>query len=47
MTFEEVQQNTGFPLLRAESPAITEPPTAREIETLRNEVDPRGYILGR
>ena len=47
VTFEEVQQNTGFPLLRAESPAITEPPTAREIEILRNEVDPRGYILGR
>ena len=47
VTFEEVQQNTGFPLLRAESPAVTEPPTVREIEILRNEVDPRGYILGR
>jgi glutaconate CoA-transferase subunit B len=44
---EEVQANTGFPLLAAERLEVTEPPTERELAILRTEVDPYRYIIGR
>jgi glutaconate CoA-transferase subunit B len=46
-SFEVVQENTGFPLLKADTMTVTEPPTPRELAILRDEVDPYRYILGR
>jgi glutaconate CoA-transferase subunit B len=45
--FEQVQENCGFPLLKAPEIVKTPPPTAKELEILRQEVDPKGYIIGR
>ena len=42
-----VQESTGFRLEVADALKQTEPPSATELEILRNEVDPRRYILGR
>ena len=47
VTFEEVQENTGFQLLKAPSVEQTEPPRAEELRILRNEVDPYRYVIGR
>jgi glutaconate CoA-transferase subunit B len=47
VSFEAVQGNTGFPLLKADTVTVTEPPTPRELAILRDEVDPYRYILGR
>jgi glutaconate CoA-transferase, subunit B len=47
VSLEEGQANTGFPLLCAESLAVTEPPTEKELTILRTEVDPFRYIIGR
>jgi glutaconate CoA-transferase subunit B len=46
-TFEEVQKNCGFPLLKAEKIVTTPAPTAEELRILRTEVDPNRYIIGR
>jgi glutaconate CoA-transferase subunit B len=46
-TFEQVQENCGFPLLKAEEIVKTPPPTVEELEILRSEVDPLRYIIGR
>jgi len=46
-TFEDVQKNCGFPLLRAEKIVATPVPTAEELKILRTEVDPQRYIIGR
>jgi acyl CoA:acetate/3-ketoacid CoA transferase beta subunit len=46
-TFEEVQENTGFELLRAPGVEVTKPPTEEELQILREEVDPNHYIIGR
>lgn len=46
-TFEEVQKNCGFPLLKAEKIVVTPAPTADELQILRTEVDPQRYIIGR
>jgi glutaconate CoA-transferase subunit B len=46
-TFEEVQKNCGFPLLKAEKIVTTQAPTADELRILRTEVDPNRYIIGR
>jgi glutaconate CoA-transferase, subunit B len=46
-SFETVQANTGFPLLKADTVTVTEPPAPRELAILRDEVDPYRYILGR
>jgi len=40
--FETIQEHTGFPLLKADDLKETEPPTAEQLELLRNEIDPRG-----
>lgn len=47
VTFEEVQENTGFPLLRADRIEETDPPTAEQLRLLREEVDPHGTYTGR
>jgi glutaconate CoA-transferase subunit B len=46
-TFEEVQKNCGFPLLKAEKIVVTPAPTADELRILRTQVDPQRYIIGR
>ncbi len=46
-TFEEVQKNCGFPLLKAEKIVVTPAPTADELKILRTQVDPKRYIIGR
>jgi glutaconate CoA-transferase, subunit B len=47
VTFERVQENTGFPLLRAPAIGQTEPPRPEELRILRDEVDPFRYVIGR
>jgi glutaconate CoA-transferase subunit B len=47
VTQEQVRAATGFVLTFHELLATTEPPTARELEILREEVDPHRYIIGR
>jgi acyl CoA:acetate/3-ketoacid CoA transferase beta subunit len=42
VTFEALQEQTGFPLLRAGGVAETEPPDAATLAVLRHEVDPHG-----
>jgi glutaconate CoA-transferase subunit B len=46
-SFEEVQKNCGFPLLRAPEVTTTPVPTEVELVTLRTAVDPKGYIINR
>ena len=47
VTFDEVQEHTGFSLLQSARLDETEPPRAEELRILREEVDPDGYIIGR
>jgi glutaconate CoA-transferase subunit B len=47
MTFERVQENTGFELLKAADMRQTELPRQEELRILRQEVDPYRYIIGR
>jgi len=46
-TFEQVQENCGFELLKAPEVVETPPPTEEELRILRTEVDPHRYIIGR
>ena len=46
-TLDDVQENTGFELLRAPEVVETPEPTAEELRILREEVDPNRYIIGR
>ncbi len=43
----EVEENTGFELLKAPEVGRTPAPLAEHLEILRNEVDPQGYVIGR
>jgi glutaconate CoA-transferase subunit B len=47
VTFETVQENTGFELLKAPTIGQTEPPRGEELRILREEVDPYRYVIGR
>ena len=47
VTFETVQESTGFDMLRADRLEETEPPREDELRILRQEVDPHGYVIGR
>lgn len=47
VTFDQVQENTSFQMLKAPEIAETLPPTAEELRILREEVDPHKYIIGR
>ena len=46
-TFDDVQENTGFELLKAPEVVETIEPEAEELRILREEVDPNRYIIGR
>lgn len=46
-TFDDVQDNCGFELLRADKLEETPPPTKEELAILREQVDPYGYVIGR
>ena len=46
-SFDTVQENCGFELLKVDSPTTTQPPTAEELRTLREEIDPNRYVIGR
>lgn len=46
-SFDDVQENTGFELLRAPEVVETPEPTTEELRILREEVDPNRYIIGR
>ena len=47
VSLEEVRDNTGFDLGRADEIGETEPPRDSELAALRDEVDPFRYIIGR
>ncbi len=47
VTREQIIENTGFELLWADEVLESAPPSEVELEILRNEVDPRRYIIGR
>ncbi|OGV73499.1 MAG: 3-oxoacid CoA-transferase [Lentisphaerae bacterium RIFOXYB12_FULL_65_16] len=47
VTFEQVQANTGFELLKAARVTDSEPPRPNELRILRDEVDPYRYVIGR
>ena len=47
VTFEQVQENTGFELGRVKDVEETVPPAEEELRLLRDEVDPDGLIIGR
>jgi glutaconate CoA-transferase subunit B len=44
---DDVQENCGFELLKADNILDTAPPTEEELRILREEVDPGGYVIGR
>lgn len=46
-SFDDVQENCGFELLRAEKIVETAAPSQKELDVLRNEVDPYRYVIGR
>jgi glutaconate CoA-transferase subunit B len=46
-SFEDVQNNCGFELLKADVLDETLPPTQEALEILRNQVDPYRYVIGR
>ena len=46
-TFDQVQEKCGFPLLKAKGIVKTPPPTRKELDILRYQVDPKRYIIGR
>src|SRR5262249_6388116 len=47
VTLDQVRQATGFELGVQDLLSTTEPPTDRELGSLRDEVAPPRYILGR
>jgi glutaconate CoA-transferase subunit B len=44
VTMDAVREATGFDLAAPESPPVTTPPTAEEMQTLRERVDPAGTL---
>ncbi len=47
VTFEQVQENTGFPLTKVASLEFVTLPTEEDIRILHEEVDPDGEYLGK
>jgi len=45
VTFESVQENTGWSLQRSKDCAFTEPPTAKELRILREVLDPQNLYI--
>jgi len=47
VTFEQVQENTGFPLTKVADPEVVALPTDEDVRILHEEVDPDGEYLGK
>lgn len=47
VTVEKVQENTGFELIIPDNIPTSPAPLAEDLEVLRTEVDPLGYVIGR
>lgn len=47
ITFDKVQENTGFKLGKVKTIGQTEPPRENELKILREQVDPNNYVIGR
>jgi glutaconate CoA-transferase subunit B len=47
VTLEQVQQNTSFAISAREPLMSTAPPNDKELQILREEVDPHRYVIGR
>jgi len=47
VAFEQVQENTGFPLPKVASPEVVNLPTDEDLRILHEEVDPDGEYLGK
>lgn len=47
VTVEKVQENTGFELIVPDNIPTSPAPLAEDLEVLRTEVDPLGYVIGR
>ena len=47
VTMEQVRANTGFAIEAVAGVAVTAAPGEEELRILRDEVDPRRYLLGR
>ena len=45
VTFEQVQEQTGWTLKQVEDCSITQPPRADELHILREELDPQGIYI--
>ncbi len=46
-SLQDIQDNCGFELLKADKIVETQAPTEEELRILREEVDPYGYVIGR
>jgi len=46
-SFEDIQANCGFEMLKASKVFVTKPPTEQELQILREKIDPKRYIIGR
>ena len=44
---DDVVENTSFKLIIPEKVSITSPPTGRELQLLREEIDPSGIVIGK
>jgi glutaconate CoA-transferase subunit B len=44
---KDIQDNCGFELLKAAKIVENKPPTAEELNILRNVIDPYRYVIGR
>ena len=47
VTVDDVVENTSFKLIIPEKVSITAPPTGRELQLLREEIDPSGIVIGK
>jgi glutaconate CoA-transferase subunit B len=47
VSFAQIQENTGFEILKPPGVKQTDPPEKKELRILREEIDPRRYIIGR
>ncbi len=45
VTYEQVAENTGWPLKMARDCAVTEPPNAEELRILREDLDPQRIYI--
>jgi len=47
VTVQDVVDNTSFELVIPEKVSETKPPTSRELQLLREEIDPSGIVIGK